>query len=593
MAALTEWDWTGVTNSYDASNGTNYTIGVGGPAGTGTIGTSNSETKLLSFGTGAVVISKMPGFLNAFAYAGASFTDTDAVGTDFTFSDGVVSPTMAMLFTDTTDVVTASFTGISMRGLNVNTPDYRPLSITGDSNVTMTVGSGGTFLAGVAINGAGTTTGAINIGSLDGIANGLTVVYNANRTQTNKGNDSQVNLNNNSVLEYTNTTGNYADYFYGTAGSGTTLTTGGVGGNGSLLLAQPVVSGGYYGVVQMPTTAYSLTGTTVIQAGNALTFNNHGNNNSIAAGTLTNASFNLAGHDTSFPSTAGMLVVNGNVTLVTSSISGTGIFSVSDGTYGNNGTGFIYGGGTNGAGNSKYSFNTPANAYTATLQGSTLNVGDTAFGGGNTLTMYGNLAFTQNGAQNSNLVFNITSTSPSQGIGNSELSMGSIGGTAGTVTGLANTNLVINVASGVSVAAITGTERYLVNFSSTNFATSTDRFATVKAIQNGSPFGGPCAYATLDYGNGYIGVTLAPLIAGDINADGLVDVADYDIWAANVGATGATWAQGDLNGDGLVDVADYDIWAANVGATAATPEPISMIILAIGGGLVALKRRNG
>jgi hypothetical protein len=63
------------------------------------------------------------------------------------------------------------------------------------------------------------------------------------------------------------------------------------------------------------------------------------------------------------------------------------------------------------------------------------------------------------------------------------------------------------------------------------------------------------------------------LLPGDINGDGLVDVADYDIWAANVGdtltsKTPAAWATGDLNGDGLVDVADYDIWAANVGATA-------------------------
>jgi hypothetical protein len=84
----------------------------------------------------------------------------------------------------------------------------------------------------------------------------------------------------------------------------------------------------------------------------------------------------------------------------------------------------------------------------------------------------------------------------------------------------------------------------------------------------------------------------APLIPGDINGDGLVDVADYNIWAANVGATGATWAQGDLNGDGLVDVADYNIWAANVGRTSATPEPISMIVLAIGGGLVALRKNR-
>jgi hypothetical protein len=62
---------------------------------------------------------------------------------------------------------------------------------------------------------------------------------------------------------------------------------------------------------------------------------------------------------------------------------------------------------------------------------------------------------------------------------------------------------------------------------------------------------------------------MAP-IPGDINCDGLVDVADYDIWAANVGRTNATWSQGDLNGDGLVDVADYDIWAANVGNTASS-----------------------
>ena len=47
--------------------------------------------------------------------------------------------------------------------------------------------------------------------------------------------------------------------------------------------------------------------------------------------------------------------------------------------------------------------------------------------------------------------------------------------------------------------------------------------------------------------------------------DGLVDVADYNIWSANVGKTNQAWSQGDLNEDGLVDVADYNIWAANVG----------------------------
>ncbi len=97
-----------------------------------------------------------------------------------------------------------------------------------------------------------------------------------------------------------------------------------------------------------------------------------------------------------------------------------------------------------------------------------------------------------------------------------------------------------------------------------------------------------------DYDTGFRMMEIpAALIPGDINGDGLVDVADYNIWAANVGRTNATWSQGDLNGDGLVDVADYNIWAANVGRTAPTPEPISMIILAAGGGLVAIKRPNG
>jgi hypothetical protein len=86
--------------------------------------------------------------------------------------------------------------------------------------------------------------------------------------------------------------------------------------------------------------------------------------------------------------------------------------------------------------------------------------------------------------------------------------------------------------------------------------------------------------------------TTKACIPGDINGDGLVDVADYNIWAANVGKTGATWSQGDLNGDGLVDVADYNIWAANVGKTASTPEPATLSLLALGG-MALLRRRAG
>jgi hypothetical protein len=120
--------------------------------------------------------------------------------------------------------------------------------------------------------------------------------------------------------------------------------------------------------------------------------------------------------------------------------------------------------------------------------------------------------------------------------------------------------------------------------------------ATVLASGVGAN-GQVCGHIWLGGGsyNTFAGETLMALsqglLPGDINMDGLVDVADYDIWAANVGLTGAHWAQGDLNGDGLVDVADYDIWAANVGATSSAPEPLTITALSLGG-LALLRRRH-
>jgi hypothetical protein len=191
-------------------------------------------------------------------------------------------------------------------------------------------------------------------------------------------------------------------------------------------------------------------------------------------------------------------------------------------------------------------------------------------------------------------------SAPTAGAGN-----GSITSADSATNPLADANLVVNIAPNLSKAngsvsgvhgmadlGVVGVDPFasealtILSAAGTTF-NSNSAFAKVTIV------GG---FATVNYTS--TGVTLtnifsSPSLPGDINDDGLVDVADYDVWAANVGATGANWLQGDLNGDGLVDVADYDIWAANVGQTSATPEPISMIILAIGGGLVALKRRNG
>ncbi len=48
---------------------------------------------------------------------------------------------------------------------------------------------------------------------------------------------------------------------------------------------------------------------------------------------------------------------------------------------------------------------------------------------------------------------------------------------------------------------------------------------------------------------------------GDFNSDGVVDGADYTVWADRYGYSGCGWVDGDFTGDGVVDGADYTIWA--------------------------------
>jgi hypothetical protein len=53
---------------------------------------------------------------------------------------------------------------------------------------------------------------------------------------------------------------------------------------------------------------------------------------------------------------------------------------------------------------------------------------------------------------------------------------------------------------------------------------------------------------------------------GDANLDGVVDVSDLSILAANYGIeSDATWDLGDFNGDGAVNVSDLSLLAANYG----------------------------
>jgi autotransporter-associated beta strand protein len=90
--------------------------------------------------------------------------------------------------------------------------------------------------------------------------------------------------------------------------------------------------------------------------------------------------------------------------------------------------------------------------------------------------------------------------------------------------------------------------------------------------------------------NGTNQVTVMATYAGDFNLDGVVNLADLDVWKSYVGS-GTTWQTGDANHDGRVNLGDLDLWTANCGCAVSTavgdagsvaiPEPGTLAILAM------------
>ena len=90
-----------------------------------------------------------------------------------------------------------------------------------------------------------------------------------------------------------------------------------------------------------------------------------------------------------------------------------------------------------------------------------------------------------------------------------------------------------------------------------------------------------------------------PILAGDYNADGYVDAADFVVWQKNRGTTNPLPNDNGIGGE--VGVAHYELWMAHFGESAsggaslanlaAVPEPTAMAIFAWGV-LLAVGRRR-
>ncbi len=89
-------------------------------------------------------------------------------------------------------------------------------------------------------------------------------------------------------------------------------------------------------------------------------------------------------------------------------------------------------------------------------------------------------------------------------------------------------------------------------------------------------------------------------ISSDVDLDRDIDLTDFNTLATNFspGSSAGLFSTGDGDGDGDVDLSDYNTLAGSFtptgyGGAAAVPEPVSLVLLSLGGLLVLSRRRGG
>ena len=113
---------------------------------------------------------------------------------------------------------------------------------------------------------------------------------------------------------------------------------------------------------------------------------------------------------------------------------------------------------------------------------------------------------------------------------------------------------------------------------------------------------------TLDYSAAWveenIDMLTSPLVAGDYNGDGMVDLADFTVWRNSLGSTTNLAANGDNSGtsQGVIDAADYLVWKQNFGSSTETsaalgatsvPEPATWGLLLVAVAMAGLVGSGG
>ena len=108
-----------------------------------------------------------------------------------------------------------------------------------------------------------------------------------------------------------------------------------------------------------------------------------------------------------------------------------------------------------------------------------------------------------------------------------------------------------------------------VSFAATLDTTSVGSFTTMYTlVTSDEDVPGAAALASLT-----LQLTARVAIGGDATLDDEVNLADFNVLAANFGQSSGTWQTADFNRDGLVNLADFNLLAANFGMAAAAQEP--------------------